>query len=64
MFLTEEEREERGVEEWMVPLRLRNLTFCGGGATIELDRRKVVEFLARRRIQPSASAEDGNQPKG
>jgi hypothetical protein len=50
MFLTEDEKEERGVEDWLVPLRLKNLTFCGGGATIELDRRKVIEFLARRRL--------------
>jgi hypothetical protein len=50
MFLTEEEKEERGVEEWLIPLRLKNLTFCGGGATIELDRRKVIQFLTRPRL--------------
>ncbi len=62
MFLTEEEKEERGVEAWLVPLRLKNLTFCGGGATIELDRRKVIQFLARPRLHEEGGATTTHDP--
>jgi hypothetical protein len=62
MFLTGEEKEERGVEEWLVPLRLKNLTFCGGGATIELDRRKVIQFLTRPRLHEETAAHAAHDP--
>jgi len=61
MFLSEEEREELGVAGWLVPVRLKNLTFCGGGATIELDRRKVLEFITRLRRPATISGGEADQ---
>ncbi len=50
MWLSEEEQEKMGIPKWLVPKDLKNLTYCGGGATIELDKKGVLEYLTRRRL--------------
>ncbi|KAL6054025.1 hypothetical protein QOT17_017649 [Balamuthia mandrillaris] len=51
MYMTEEEREERRVPDWLVPINLENRVYCGGGATVFLDKNKVTSFLVQRHQQ-------------
>jgi hypothetical protein len=45
MFASDKERKEMDIPEWLVPVDLKNRTYCGGGATIFLDKKKVIEHF-------------------
>jgi len=63
MFASDDERKDMGVPEWLVPVDLKNRTYCGGGATIFLDKTKVVEhFRPRKKLaQETQSANVGRE---
>lgn len=39
------EEERKNIPEWMIPDDIKNLTYCGGGATIFLNRKKVSDQI-------------------
>lgn len=45
VFTSDDENFLDNTPEWMIPVDIKNLTYCGGGATVILDRRKVSKFL-------------------
>lgn len=47
-FLTLEERKKRAVPPHLIPIKLENLSSCGGGATVLLDRSLVSEALVHQ----------------
>jgi hypothetical protein len=55
MFASEEERAAMGVPQWLVPVDLLNNSYCGGGATVMLERRKVVDQLRANNAQRARS---------
>lgn len=45
LFLGEKSDLQDKVQPWMIPVDVKNLMYCGGGATVVLDRRKISSFL-------------------
>lgn len=53
-----DKEERKNIPEWMVPDDIKNLTYCGGGATIFLNRKKVsnqikeqLKYVKKRYIE-------------
>lgn len=45
-FATEEELKSLNVHEHLIPIDVKNMTYCGGGAIVSFDRKKWLRFLA------------------